>query len=69
MMRAIIKRRFHDKSGCNHINIATRRGDVNFEYGFCPDCGFAIAFHLDKDGKRNGPAEIVELETLPDDVA
>ena len=51
------------------MNIATRRGDVNFEYGFCHDCGFAIAFHLDKDGKRNGPAEIVELETLPDDVA
>jgi hypothetical protein len=66
MPQGIIKR-FPDTSGCNHVNIAVRRGDVHFEYGYCPDCKFAIAFRLDKDGKRTGDAEIVELATLPDD--
>jgi hypothetical protein len=63
MTHAIIKR-FPDTSGCNHGPAAARRAGVDMELAFCPDCKFSIAFHLDKDGKRTGLIEIVELEEL-----
>jgi hypothetical protein len=65
-MQAIIKR-FPDTSGCQHNNVVARRGGVDIEMGQCIDCGFAIAFHIDKAGHRTGRTEIVQLETVPED--
>jgi hypothetical protein len=65
MSHAIIKR-FPDTSGCLHKQSSAPRVLDNVEFVQCFDCNFAIAFHLDKTGKRTGISEIIQLEEISD---